>query len=1169
MLFMLTDDYQPLSDVFSATPNGASQQAKANVLSPKNHDYTKAAPTNTKGPSQPSQFTQDSGYYGSQDINSNAMPVEWEQGSSQKPAWPSNPAMFSTKLSPSRPGNMDSRKSGQPKTIIFSDGESSPMRQPQSSSPLKYSMNIREPLSEVPAAPDTVESKFDDIRSPSEGSSPIRPVVRKSSLNFASLPAREPLGAGKTTGRVSRTSHLEPGRASYYQRAAGGKSSSNYGKDVDMDGADQSDVDLDDKENSPELFKSEADTTSHTKTYTQRLQDQINQLGKSKAAPISQSKSVPHTQSVHQEVVPASQSVPASMVSPPRKQSIHQALQTTPGAFPEDDDEDDWIEPPGAAPDTESRPNLPKSYSTDVMEGIHSKQTISQPEFVAHQPQTVGRIKAQGHGKSASASTLPIMRPNSAAPPPLTKSISTSGLSTVSEANRPQTPSDSPSRLFRDSPLKQVKNKLSSILKSSRGLLASSAAISAEGKSSLLSPSTSRLGVHPGQSSDSVSSKPGVTSQNSDASHGSEHAPSPSKSAARRTRASVERQKEEQRREKEAKLMTEQMSKLEKAREKEREKARVFSKEQETISAMEREIASKKQDEKALPLETPKTTRTSPRKVQESSETASSKAQAEDVEMADAPSTAPPHSTTRATGTLHALRNREVKRPTRPTKDAQAKTQQARTVIRVKAGSQHSQHQNSQSTSGQDYVAPSNNSQQLNSKASKASLQNNAPSQNLKSSTNARANALEAAAKKKEQEERDAQKRREAKAEVERKRLASQEEQKRQEQQKRAEIERQRKEKEAADERKNAQRQAAIEKAKQTKAPPPAPRSQPTGPADFSLSQQKASQKTDGPVGRPPSRVMTGTQRQNEEASRLAATKPGIKRTAPHEATDESQDRRPQSRAGPAYQSKDGKRRRTSEVAHDEAQSGAQQHIKGPPLRPSAQFKKVGNTNSLLPCAVDKLTYTQDMPSKPLFASGYSKAPPSAARDLFKATVAPQHSQAKAAHPLDMAQISKAAIPFAPSANPAGTAFKTPGRPGPYTAAKSAAKSVAKPSPQYPNGENIELPEIQTDDEDDEEEAAQGMAIADWANSPFLSRDLEAQQLVDPLQIFGAPGPINMEEVFNKSKDRFHKFRDRTSSANWSGADRLTEDDIRKDLAAREKLRREGGWSYQMGKDMI
>lgn len=167
-----------------------------------------------------------------------------------------------------------------------------------------------------------------------------------------------------------------------------------------------------------------------------------------------------------------------------------------------------------------------------------------------------------------------------------------------------------------------------------------------------------------------------------------------------------------------------------------------------------------------------------------------------------------------------------------------------------------------------------------------------------------------------------------------------------------------------------------------------------------------------------------------------------------------------------------------------------------------------------------------------------------------------------------MAQISKGTIPFAPNANSAGAAYKTPARIGAFAGAKSGTKSIPRSSPQYQHGESIELPEIQTDDEDEEDEA-QGMAVAPWADSPDLRRALVRQETMDPSQIFGPPAPLNMEEVFNKSKERWHKFRARTSSANWSGLDRLTEDDIRKDLAARDKLRREGGWSYEMSKDMV
>lgn len=133
----------------------------------------------------------------------------------------------------------------------------------------------------------------------------------------------------------------------------------------------------------------------------------------------------------------------------------------------------------------------------------------------------------------------------------------------------------------------------------------------------------------------------------------------------------------------------------------------------------------------------------------------------------------------------------------------------------------------------------------------------------------------------------------------------------------------------------------------------------------------------------------------------------------------------------------------------------------------------------------------------------------------------------------------------------------------------SAAKSAAKQSPKFQNGEAIELPEIQTDDEDDEEDAPRGGMVAAWADSPELRKALQIQETLDPSQIFGPPTALNMEEVFFKSKEKFHKFRSRTSSANWTGADRLTEDDIRKDLAARDKLRREGGWTYEMSKNLL
>lgn len=175
-------------------------------------------------------------------------------------------------------------------------------------------------------------------------------------------------------------------------------------------------------------------------------------------------------------------------------------------------------------------------------------------------------------------------------------------------------------------------------------------------------------------------------------------------------------------------------------------------------------------------------------------------------------------------------------------------------------------------------------------------------------------------------------------------------------------------------------------------------------------------------------------------------------------------------------------------------------------------------------------------------------------------------NQSKPAHPMDMAQVSKGPIPFASSSSQSNIQpHKTPARPGTMTnAGKSAGKSTSKASPKYQNGENIELPEINTDSDsdDDDDDKGSGFQMKDWAQSPDLRAQLARQEPMDPSKIFGQPGPLNMEEVFSKSKDRFGKFRNRTSSANWSGIDRLTEDEIRKDLQARDKLRRQGGWTY-------
>ncbi|KAI1327156.1 hypothetical protein F5Y16DRAFT_205129 [Xylariaceae sp. FL0255] len=1046
------------------------------------------------------------------------------------------------------------------------------------------------------AAVDEPENILDEpMRSPSDGSSPIRPIVRKNSLNFASLPKREPITHKSIGNRVSRTSHLDQNRTSHY-RPTGGKSLGQANHDLTDDENDEMDV-----ENFPgppkTQLQAELDTTAtHNKTYTQRLQDQINKLGKSQATVPQVLKTAIEPTTSQPPAVAAALQQPAPTVeesSPPKKTT------NTPGAFPEEDDDDDWIQPLGSPDDASNfrspRPGLPKSYSTDVMEGVSGKQTVSEQDFGIAQarPQTGHSISPQrppvpekstsafGHHKSMSVPVLPMLDQDQDNGNTLKKPISVSNpaLATVSEDGRPTTPK-SPSRGFNNSPLKQVKNKLSSILKSSRGLLASSAAISAEGKSSLLSPSTTRLGLHLGLSTETLGSPlrqeaqptyPDLSRQISE-SQTSGGTNSPTRAEGKRTRASLEKEKAEEKRKKEeakeARRLAEQTEKLEKAREKEREKARVFSEEQERVAAQEKQLASQKEQEKrtamATPGNIPRATRASPRKAKaqitsdiEMSDTlVSEDKMADDIEMTDATISMPPPSVPRSALPSSAMKAREIKRPVRPAKEPAGKAKQAPTVIRVNMGSQHPQFHPSNSVLASN-LHDTLSQPQLKSKASQPSLQTKASLQSLKSSTSSsgRPKALEAAARRKELEEREAQRKRDAKAELERKRAAIQEEEKRLEQQRKLETEQQREEerKQAAaqaEAKKNAQRQAILEKAKQTRAPPPAVRSQPNGPPDYNRSEA-------APV-RPPSRMNSIAPRSQDESSRPVNTmlsnssKPQPKRPLPQEQMDENSSRQTHVRSGNGAQPKESKRMRMTDELNEPADREKQPSLKGAPVRPSAGFKK-------------------DLPTKSMFPAGYTNAPQGGTRDLFKATVTSQHnSQAKAAHPLDLAQMSKGAIPFASNPHGAGQSSKTPARPGAATTVKSVAKSATRSSPRFQNGESIELPEINTDDEDSENEVDAGKTlVADWADSPNLRRALVAQESRNPFEVFGAPAPINMEEVFAKSKDRFHKFRARTSSANWSGPDGLTEEDIRKDLAAREKMRREGGWSYDMGREMV
>lgn len=1019
---------------------------------------------------------------------------------------------------------------------------------------------------------------FEDARSPIDTSSPIRPIVRKSSLNFASLPAREPLTTKKSIGtRVSRTSHLEQQRMSYYPRHTGGKSMGGNRPESDQE---EEDEDVESYETDSSRSKP-SDTIEakmqHNKTSTQRLQDQISMLGQLQSQPHRPSKSIPSMASLPQSVVPPA---PAELKST-SLQRIEQK-KSAPGAFP-DEEEDSWIGPPTAAATSifsprAERPILTKSHTAAVMEniGLEIDDQFAMPKQRSPLRDVDVTTTPRGHVKAASTSI--IRSPNKGkevANMAHKKGVSVSNPNLASMIE--QSPPKSPSRSIRDSPLKAAKDKLSSIFKTSKGLFASSAATSAEAKTAILSPLSIRQqhsmeDVSKSQVSKEMSLYPSLEGQPL------------SPTMSRKTRASTEREEKKKEKEaKEARIMHEQLEKLEKLREKESQKARVFSQEQERIAAMKRQVDERREQERLAKLaqsDVPKPTRTSPRKTKAQLE-AESRAAAivsretadRDIEMSDASTMGPPPVPNPVRSAIAKASKEPAKRLTKPALQPLSRAPKppaAPLHIRVHTGQRPMQPSNSTLAAGLSDSLAASSSISSSHVAKKngppgPQLAHKASISSIKSTTSTKKPAaLAAAARKKEQDERDVQRRRDLKLEIQKKRAAEEEEKRQEQEQLEMEKKREQRQKIAAH-KADAQRQI-LEKAKVERPPPPAARSQKPD-HDWETQLDKPlpappAQREAGPA-RPGSRM--NTMRPQEETNRAqhpasqSVSKAAPKRPLAHDNDDYS--RPTLQRSGPSYTQHNEKRRRTGDEVDDTPAELPPRPNLGAPIRQS--HIRPLKVNLLHAGAADTInTFHQDAQSKSIFQNGYANVPGQShgGSNLLQQATRTAQVQSKPAHPMDMAHNSKAPITFAPHGGQA-LQHKTPARPLPVNG-KSTGKPSAKSSPRYQNGENIDLPEIHTDSEDeDSDDGGKDFQTADWVNSPDLRARLLAQENIDPVSVFGLPGELKMEEVF-KNKERWGRFRQRTSSANWSGNDRLTEDEINKDLEARARLRREGAWTY-------
>ena len=591
----------------------------------------------------------------------------------------------------------------------------------------------------------------DESRSPSQGSSPARPLVRKSSLTFAALPAREPLTTKKSIGaRTSRTSHLDLSktRGSFLGRFTGGKSLG-ASRQPELGQEDEINNEMDIDVEKPALLREESDGDSkmaqlHNKSSTQRLHDRINMLGKSQ--PARPTKSISTAAAVIGLSYPE-----LPNIEPQAEMLQHSSLlpsKTAAAPIFKDEDDDDWIQPPHVQPNASNRPQLCKGISADVMEDIRGKKTIGGQDFGQSrndEPATKGlsplrHAQAQGtrssrQWTSTAGSVSQSMSPAKATERAAAKALDGTaalGLDSSTPTNPSTTPLGSPSsRRYVDGPLSASKSKLQSIMKTARGLFSSSAGVSAQAKMETLSPLLTRCRRE--TQDPSINNALGTK-----ATEGGLTKPVINTDI-RKTRSSTE--KEERRKESEAREGRRRDEELGKARKKESPKV-----------VPQKLMPPQGHPVEAAQLQT-KQTRQSPRKTQTHE---GPRAQSDVVED-DLPShpMGPPASYV-PTQQPQLQKPSSMRRPVKPAKDIAPKPKPQPVAIRVGTLSQRIPLSNAALSSNLQESLPQSQPKQpaAGRKPSNASLQTSASNSSLKSSATSAApkpKALLAAERKKEQ----------------------------------------------------------------------------------------------------------------------------------------------------------------------------------------------------------------------------------------------------------------------------------------------------------------------------------------------------------------------------------------------------------------------------------
>ncbi len=687
-----------------------------------------------------------------------------------------------------------------PNTNPYAAGESGVIDLPKIGSP-----STKEPV-EKPVIPEDVmdlddmdndsvldDAPVDESRSPSQGSSPAKPLMRKSSLTFAALPAREPLTTKKSIGsRVSRTSHLDQSkttvnRGSFLGRFTGGKSLGGLRQPEPAQEVGSNDGMDKDEAGRPELPREESDGDTkmaklHSKSSTQRLHDRINMLGKSQ--PPRPTKSIPAAAALPN---PAYPELPKADVRGQAFAEASGAPTKAPAVHVSEDDDDDWIEPPQTQSNDWSRPKLSKSTSVDVMEDIRGKHNISDHDFgfnrhSKEQNREPSPLRQSvmvnsprfGTRQSRSASNSNFASPLRAGLRSETKYVQVQESNPERELspNQSTTPNGTPTKRYADGPLSASKSKLQSIMKTARGLFTSSAGVSAQAKMETLSPHSMRTrgqmqGSPNGNATASKHKPPGLNGElypdlrsgaKIEVSARQQSRKPVNNAEPRKTRSSTE--KEERMREKELQERQPTEPELEHARKAQNANAVAQQQASQYSASAGVQMAEPEATTRPSAVQPPKPTRKSPRRLQNQQESRQpSEAESRANDVVDEPGPAlvmgppPPQHQSQPS---QLQRPKDLRRPVKPAKEAAPKPKPQPVAIRVGTLSQRIPLTNAALSSSLQESLPASQQKpsNLGKKPSNASIHTATSNSSLKtsvSSASTKPKALLAAERKKEQ----------------------------------------------------------------------------------------------------------------------------------------------------------------------------------------------------------------------------------------------------------------------------------------------------------------------------------------------------------------------------------------------------------------------------------